>query len=140
MIRDSSHTSHQAEQNFRKMSPEITRLADSSPGTLPGEWLFLLKVHEALVHRVVKRLTGSKQRVSIYAPNIPKQPCAQMVQTSFRAWAAAKIDTQSRASNQGPGGVTRSSMFAPEKDQPHRVRWVPQLFHPLIHTKRRLKI
>lgn len=42
------------------MSPEIARLADSSPGTLPWEWLFLLKVHEALVHRVVKRPNGKQ--------------------------------------------------------------------------------
>lgn len=70
----------------------------SNPGILPREQLFLLKNQEALVHKVIKGL-HRKQNVSIHASNSPKQPCVQMVRTSF--WAhCSQTDTQSRAAIQ----------------------------------------
>lgn len=85
-----------------KVLPEISRdsvrpsigLADASPGSLPGEWLFLLENQEALVHKIAKG-PYRKQRVSTDT-NQPKAATCPNRMDLHLGSSTAGMDTQSR--------------------------------------------
>ena len=127
-----------------KVLPEISRdsirpsirLADSSPGSLPGEWLFLLENQEAPVHKIAKG-PYRKQSVSTDIPTSPRQPRAPALWTCI--WAPAQ---QGWTLSQEPCGTVVTTCLPQERTHPiflaETVGSLP-LSHSFTPRKRRLE-